>query len=247
MERTTLGARRTDPADWHLLLGALRCGFEAESFAAAAAFVADVGRLAGEHGRHPDVDLRARHVRLALRSPAADGVTDRDVRLAERISALAADHGLTPRPTRLQAVELALDTPVAAAVGPFWQAVLTGDTGRDTAADVADTDTAADTAAAETGDVGHEVVSGVDVVEQAPELPLLGFDRLWFQPTDATAPDRQRFHLDVTVPPEEADRRVAAAVDAGGRVVDDSHAPAFVVVADPDGNRACICTELGRD
>ncbi|MBB3662980.1 hypothetical protein FB384_001884 [Prauserella sediminis] len=40
---------------------------------------------------------------------------------------------------------------------------------------------------------------------------------------------------------------MAAALDAGGRVVDDSHAPAFVVLADPDGNRVCVCTELGRD
>lgn len=219
MERTPLEASRVDPADWHLLLGALRCRFEAGSFADAAAFVAAVGRLADGHGRHPDVDLRARHVRLALRSPAG-GVTDRDVRLAERISTLAADHGLTPHPALLQAVELALDTPAPGTVGPFWAAVLTGEPERDTA---------------------------VDVVDPLPELPPLGFDRLWFQPTDSTAPDRQRFHLDVTVPPEEADRRVAAAVDAGGRVVDDSHAPAFVVLADPDGNRVCICTELGRD
>ncbi|GAA1195373.1 VOC family protein [Prauserella alba] len=221
MEQTTLGANQVDLADWRLLLGALRSRFEAGSFAAAAAFVAVAGRVAEEHGHSPDVDLRAEHVGFALRTRAAGGVTERDVRLAERISLLAADHGLTPRPERLQALELALDTPVVRTVGGFWAAVLTGETAGEDA--------------------------GGDVVDPPAELPQAGFDRLWLQSTDSTAPDRQRFHLDVTVPPEEADRRVAAAIEAGGHLVDDTHAPAFVVVADPDGNNACICTELGRD
>ncbi len=84
--------------------------------------------------------------------------------------------------------------------------------------------------------------AGGDVIDPAGELPPL-----WFQVTDSTAPDRQRFHLDVTVPPEAADRRIAAAVAAGGTVVDDRRAPAFIVLADPDGNKVCICTALGRD
>jgi len=33
---------------------------------------------------------------------------------------------------------------------------------------------------------------------------------------------------------------------AGGRVVDDSPAPAFTVLADPEGNRVCVCTILDR-
>ncbi|MFC7740138.1 GrpB family protein [Nocardiopsis composta] len=84
--------------------------------------------------------------------------------------------------------------------------------------------------------------AGGDVVD-----PAGGFPSLWFQATESTAPDRQRFHLDVTVPPEAAEQRIAAALAAGGRVVDDGRAPAFTVLADPDGNNACICTELGRD
>jgi len=35
-----------------------------------------------------------------------------------------------------------------------------------------------------------------------------------------------------------------AAVSAGGRVVDDENALSFVVLADPDGNQACVCTCL---
>jgi 4a-hydroxytetrahydrobiopterin dehydratase len=70
---------------------------------------------------------------------------------------------------------------------------------------------------------------------------------LWFQQTEPHAPPRQRFHLDVTVPPEVAPRRIEAAVAAGGVLVSEDQAPAFVVLADAEGNQACICTAAGRD
>ena len=84
-------------------------------------------------------------------------------------------------------------------------------------------------------------LSGDDVVDPGGRVPLL-----WFQHTDAHDTPRQRFHLDVWVPHDLAGERIAAAVAAGGRVVDDGSAPAFVVLADPEGNRACVCTCLDR-
>lgn len=211
-QSTRLGVQQVDLADWRWLLRALRARFTTGSFAAGAEFVAAVGQLFEATGHHPDVDLRAGHVQLVLRSRDVGGVTERDVRLAERISALAAEHGLIPQPEQVQVLEIALDTPASETVLPFWAAVLGG------------------------GENGGEVV------DPAGELPVV-----WFQATDSTAPDRQRFHLDITVPPEVAEQRIAAAVAAGGRVVDEGHAPAFIVLADADGNKACICTELGRD
>ncbi len=65
---------------------------------------------------------------------------------------------------------------------------------------------------------------------------------LWFQDTEAHQRPRQRFHVDVWVPAELAQERIQAAIAAGGTVVDDSSAPAFTVLADADGNRACVCT-----
>ena len=76
-----------------------------------------------------------------------------------------------------------------------------------------------------------------DVRDNGGRVPLL-----WFQETDAHETPRQRFHLDVWVPAELAEQRIAAAVAAGGTVVDEAEAPAFVVLADAEGNRACICT-----
>ena len=70
---------------------------------------------------------------------------------------------------------------------------------------------------------------------------------LWFQGTEDHETPRQRWHFDLWLAPDVADERIAAAVAAGGSVVDDSEAPAFTVLADPDGNRACICTSLERD
>jgi 4a-hydroxytetrahydrobiopterin dehydratase len=43
-----------------------------------------------------------------------------------------------------------------------------------------------------------------------------------------------------------AEKRIAAALSAGGRVVDDENAPSFIVLADPEGNKACVCTSLDR-
>jgi 4a-hydroxytetrahydrobiopterin dehydratase len=70
---------------------------------------------------------------------------------------------------------------------------------------------------------------------------------LWFQPMDAPRAERNRMHIDVSVPHDQAQARVAAALAAGGRVVSDEHAPQWWVLADAEGNEACIATWLGRD
>lgn len=70
---------------------------------------------------------------------------------------------------------------------------------------------------------------------------------LWFQQTDAHDEPRQRFHVDVTVPPDQAQTRIDAALAAGGTLVSTDRAPAFTVLADPEGNKVCVCTWQGRE
>lgn len=76
--------------------------------------------------------------------------------------------------------------------------------------------------------------------------PLRMGPRLWFQRTDEPRTERGRFHVDVTVPHDVAEQRVAAALAAGGRLVTDRFARSWWVVADADGNEACICTWQDR-
>jgi 4a-hydroxytetrahydrobiopterin dehydratase len=70
---------------------------------------------------------------------------------------------------------------------------------------------------------------------------------LWFQGTDEHETPRQRWHFDLWLAPEVAPERIKAAVAQGGSIVDESEAPSFTVLADPDGNKVCVCTSLGRD
>ena len=108
------------------------------------------------------------------------------------------------------------------------------------ALDTADREAAAPFwAAVLTGDASN--VDGDDVVDPSGRVPLL-----WLQGTQAHEEPRQRFHLDVWVAPDVAPARITAATKAGGQVVDDSHAPSFTVLADAEGNKACVCTVLDR-
>jgi 4a-hydroxytetrahydrobiopterin dehydratase len=70
---------------------------------------------------------------------------------------------------------------------------------------------------------------------------------LWFQQLDAPHPHRNRMHLDVAVPPDQAQARIDAAIAAGGRLVSDQRAPSWWVLADPEGNEACVATWMNRD
>ncbi len=68
----------------------------------------------------------------------------------------------------------------------------------------------------------------------------------WYQQMDEPRPQRNRIHIDVTVPHDVAQARIDAALAAGGTLVSDEAAPSFWVLADPEGNEACICTWQGR-
>ncbi|WP_328885968.1 VOC family protein [Streptomyces sp. NBC_00316] len=62
----------------------------------------------------------------------------------------------------------------------------------------------------------------------------------YFQQMDTQRPQRNRVHIDVWVPHDQAEARIAAAIAAGGRLVTDAHAPSHWVLADAEGNEACV-------
>ncbi|HKU16028.1 MAG TPA: VOC family protein [Steroidobacteraceae bacterium] len=71
--------------------------------------------------------------------------------------------------------------------------------------------------------------------------PLGHGSTVWMQELDATKPLRHAMHIDVSVARERVKARLEAAIAAGGRIVDESHAPAHWTLADRAGNRVCIC------
>jgi 4a-hydroxytetrahydrobiopterin dehydratase len=68
---------------------------------------------------------------------------------------------------------------------------------------------------------------------------------VWFQNSGDEEP-RQRWHPDLWVDPSEVQPRIEAAVAAGGTLVSDTEAPSFWVLADPEGNKICLCTWQDR-
>ena len=69
---------------------------------------------------------------------------------------------------------------------------------------------------------------------------------IWFQGLDAPRPQRNTIHVDVSVPHDQAEARVAAALAAGGRLVSDEHAPDWWTLADAEGNEVDVVSMLNR-
>jgi 4a-hydroxytetrahydrobiopterin dehydratase len=71
--------------------------------------------------------------------------------------------------------------------------------------------------------------------------PLGHGSTVWMQEIDQAKSLRHAMHIDVSVAREHVKARLAAAVGAGGRIVDESHAPSHWTLSDRAGNRVCIC------
>ncbi|WP_212818138.1 VOC family protein [Polymorphospora rubra] len=211
---------------WRYLLGALRTSVPVASLGQAAEVVArPVAACGDDADGHLRADVRSDRVVLTLQALDRAALTARDLDLAHRISATVRDLGLrtepeigTGAPRSVQLLEIAIDALDIAAVRPFWRAVL------------------GYTDEAGTGGPTDPIV---DPVGQGPTI--------WFQRMDRPRPQRNRIHFDICVPHDEAAGRIEAALTAGGRLVSAADAPAFWVLADIEGNEACVTTWQGRD
>jgi len=128
------------------------------------------------------------------------------------------DLGLKFEPESTQMLELAIDAIDIPAIRPFWRAVL--------------------------GYADEVMPAGPTdaIIDPAGQGPAI-----WFQQMDAPRPQRNRVHFDLAVPHDQVEPRMAAALVAGGALVSDGEAPAFWVLADPEGNEICLTTWQGRD
>jgi 4a-hydroxytetrahydrobiopterin dehydratase len=72
--------------------------------------------------------------------------------------------------------------------------------------------------------------------------PRLQGPPFWFQQMDAPRPQRNRIHIDLYLPHDQAQARVDAALAAGGHVVNDENAPGWWTLADAEGNEVDVAS-----
>lgn len=89
--------------------------------------------------------------------------------------------------------------------------------------------------------LGYVPVGDADLVQ-----PNLIGPAFWFQDKQYVPP-RNRIHIDVSVPHDQAEARVDAVLNAGGRMLGDRYAPESWSLIDPEGNVVDIATWQGRE
>ncbi len=213
------------PAGWRLVLAQFRTNVAVRSLAEAGAFTAAVASsIDVSSAQHLRLDARPDRVIVTVENLSVPWPHQVEIDLARQISAVAINLGLETSPEvgassrSVQAVEIGIDALDIPKIRPFWKAVM----------GYVD----------EIGRTGPQDAI-VDPRGQSPAI--------WFQQMDAPRPQRNRIHFDVSVPHDEAEGRIAAALAAGGTLVSDKAAPAFWVLADVEGNEACITTWQARD
>ncbi|OKH62218.1 4a-hydroxytetrahydrobiopterin dehydratase [Mycobacterium sp. SWH-M3] len=208
------------PIGWRLVLGAIYTEVLAPSMSDAAAAASHAVAAAGrDAARHLTIDIRADRAVLRLRSADSVTATERDLELAQALSQELAARGFElTTGGAVQAVEIAIDALDIAAVRPFWKAI-----------------------------TDYEDEPGPSDLNAGLVDPFGRGPAIWFQQMDSPRPQRNRIHLDIDVPHDVATARIEAALAAGGTLLSDDAAPAFWVLADAEGNEACICTWQGRD
>ncbi len=205
--------------DWRVLGDGACIFFRTASFAESVRLVQAIRDIPGIEDHPPAADIRAGGVTVRLISVADGyfGMTQRDVHVARRISAVGRVLGLSADPSGVQYLLVIPGAPDVSGVMPFWRAVL----GYEPRPDSPDEDL-------------------VDPQDRGPAFWVESMDEPRPGGTGA-------MHVGIWVPHDQAEGRVAAALAAGGRIVRDDFAPAWWTLADSAGNEADISTTTGRD
>jgi 4a-hydroxytetrahydrobiopterin dehydratase len=89
--------------------------------------------------------------------------------------------------------------------------------------------------------LGYQMAGDFDIGDPDDLYPPV-----YIQHMDQMRTGRNRIHIDVAVPHDQAEARVAAALAAGGTLVNDRFAPTWWTLADPEGNEVDLATWIGR-
>lgn len=74
-----------------------------------------------------------------------------------------------------------------------------------------------------------------DLIDPGWRAPAINFQQM-----DAPRPQRNRIHLNLYLPYDQAEPRIRAALAAGGHIVSDEPAPYWWILGDSEGNEVCI-------
>ena len=197
--------------------GAAAC-FHAGSFGAATRLAAAIGALDGIEHHRPDIDVRDGDVTVRLLTTAADY------------------YGMSGRDVALARAVSALAREHGATPDP---------------------------GAVESVLVIVESIHNADVMpfwkallaydyrSDTPDEDLVDPQRrgpaFWFEEVKEAHDVRNGIHVAVWVPADQAEARVAAALAAGGHMVNDTHAPSWWLLADAMGNESDVSAITGRD
>jgi hypothetical protein len=215
-----------ESGDWRQIGSAITC-YPTASFRESVDLAASVAGLADNAGKALLIDVRPGCVTI---DSGKDQQEDENFRvdagflqLARQVQTAARGMGLTADPSpRLRFLQISIHAVDVAAVHPFWMAVLGYQPDRRFAQDIYD--------------------------------PRRLNPVFWFHQIDAEdATDearraqRNRIHVDLFVPDDQAPARIDAALAAGGRITYDAQAPAWWTIADPEGNEVDIAVAAGRE
>ncbi|MHB2027455.1 MAG: 4a-hydroxytetrahydrobiopterin dehydratase [Acidimicrobiales bacterium] len=123
-----VGARQfhesTGVDDWRVLNDGAYAYFITGTFAGGVALINEISRLADEMNHHPDIDLRYAGVTVRLWTHDCDGLSELDIELARKISALARARQLSTDSSAVQTVQIAIDALDIPGTREFWRALL---------------------------------------------------------------------------------------------------------------------------
>jgi len=96
------------------------------------------------------------------------------------------------------------------------------------------------------GDRGRKTAHVTDIYDpRRLNMPI--FFQQMETSDEARRKQRNRIHVDVFVPDDQARARIDAGAAAGGRIVYDDQAPDWWTLADPEGNELDIAVSVGRE
>lgn len=204
--------------DWRLVFAAV-ASYPTDSTEQALALTERVAELSDAAGLALGVDLRPGLVVVDTGKDRWE-MADGYQDLAAQVQEAARALGLRADPARARFVQVGIDAVDIPAVRGFWRAVLGYEE-----------------------DPRQDVTDIVDPRGIGMPLFLQNLDAS----DDARRAQRNRIHVDLFVPDDQAGDRVSAALAAGGRVVYDAEAPEWVTIADPEGNEVDIAVAVGRE